>query len=350
MALKILYWIIAQRDVRMLYPLIERNDIEQAIAFKLPVSVKGTQIKRTFSYSQESDLIKIIDNFKPDVVVQYNASRLIYKQLKDRGIKSVFSAHGVWPESDENKIIVADDFFKTFDLACGASYKIKKIFNEHSDPNTPVEFNTLTQFDNLYKYSIKHKEHYGQLRAGADKVVVFFGHNIARKTDKLRPYDMGYKNGIKHAIHLAQKNNWMLYVKPKNTEKWINALAANKKNVVLLPATASPYKYFCADAIITSARSTIEVEAALLKKPIIRIFMPTTKLTDTQLSYEYDAMDFGAEYLLKDMNFLRPTLMKCFEDPTALHKKQEEYIKHLGIKFDGKASFRFIEAIKRHCK
>lgn len=342
--LRVLYWISAKDHLRMLSPLPERDDVVQAVVLPAAVSDNKLQIKNTYKYKKISDINGIIEKFNPDVFVQYSSSREMAKFLKNKGIKHVLSTHGVWPESNLNKLIVSDKFFLTFDLICGASYKIKNIFTENSDPNTKVVTDVLAQFDILYNLQFKAKELRRELVGSASKLVVFFGHGITKKTDKLRPYDNGYYQAAIELSKLAEKNNWMVYVKPKSNKG--PKLPSNKKNFKVLQHDADSYKYFCSDLIITSARSTIEVEAALVKKPIVRIYTPTTPLTDEQKSYEYGALDFGADYLVNDISKLERIMLLAFNDDNNLYKQQDKFIEHLGITFDGLAHIRFVNAIK----
>lgn len=343
--MKILYWVSVNVHLRMVFPIPEINGIDQAIVLPKSVSNKGLKIKKIYNYDKTSDIESVIDDFKPDAFVQYSSSRDLAKFIKNKSILHVFSAHGVWPESDLNKIIVSDPFFNTFDLVCGASYKIKKIFTEYSNPNANVATNTLTQFDTLYNLQSSNEERKKKLIGKANKLIVLFGHKITKKSDKLRPYDRGYYDVASKLAELAQKYNWMVYVKPKT---WPDKrLPKDNLNFKVLSDNPNPYRYFCSDLIITSARSSIEVEAALTKSPIARIFMPTTKLTNEQKSYEYGALDFDAEYLIKSQEQLEDMILKCDEDHVELNKKQEKFVKHLGIIFDGKAHIRFIEAIKK---
>jgi hypothetical protein len=106
-----------------------------------------------------------------------------------------------------------------------------------------------------------------------------------------------------------------------------------------------PYEYLFSDVVITSARSTIEVEASLIRKPMIRIWMPKPEPNETQLSYEYGAMDFDASYLVRDIGKLEEIIVRALGDNKGLNENQRRFIEYLGITFDGKAHDRFLDAI-----
>ena len=361
--MKVLYWVSNEAHKRSCVPIERYDDIDQAVVLPTSVSTSGLSLK-IFKYSHPNlnEVIGVIKKFKPDVFVQYTSSRHFVNITKKIGIKHCFSAHGIWPDkSYNNRIIVVDKFFQNFDLFIGGNIGFEKTLREYGKVSSTICLNALTQFDVLYNNMLKQD----QIRKGLgnNKVITIFGHKLSTKTDNLAPYDYGYYAAILELDRLAKKYGWIVYVKPKgaNTreyiksckEKWttINGikskyLSSSFKNVKFLSHNDDPYKYLFSDVIITSARSTIEVEAALIKKPLIRMWMLQQQPCKIQLSYEYGAMDFKAEYLVKDIHKLEKNIIKALHNSNELNDNQDKLLAHHGIIFDGKANKRLLNAIR----
>lgn len=341
----ILYWISVKEHLRVIEPIKEYPQFKQFVVIDKNIPTGGINIKNIHTYNNINDIYNIIDKINPDVFVQFSSSRSFANKIKEKNIRHVLSAHGVWPESNLNKKIVSDPFFNTFDLICGASNNIKKIFLENSQTKAKIVTNALTQFDLLFEQQKTFNDTKKIIGNGCNKIITLFGHNITQKTDKLRPYDSGFYETVDALYSLSKKNNWMVYVKTKTNKG--KKLPKDNSNFKIIKHDSNPYQYFCSDVIITSARSTIEVEAALVNKPIIRIFMPTSILTQEQLSYEYGALDFGAVSLVKNLKDLESNIIKMFCENPVL-ENQKRFIEHLGISFDGMAHKRFLDAIREN--
>lgn len=368
--LRILYWISIEAHKRVCLSLVEHDDVTQAIVLPTSVSTKNIKLKNIYKYNHPylDGVVDVINKFKPDIFIQYTSSRYFVKVIKSRNIKYGFSAHGIWPESFNNKNIVADTFFQNFDLFLGGSHIFEHILRTYAKTKAIIATDVLTQFDVLHSNMKKNNEIRNSIiknsdNPGATKLITLFGHNCTTKTDNLLPYNYGYYRAVIELAELAKKHNWLVFIKPKGgkdrnlikttTEKWakIDGIKerylklSNNKNLKFLPYNADAYKYLCSDVVVTSARSTIEVEAALIKKPILRIWLPKPEPNERQLSYEYGALDFNATYLVKDILGLEKIIISAFNNNDELNKNQEKFIKYLGITFDGKAHIRLLDAI-----
>lgn len=368
--LKILYWVSSEAHLQMCLPIQKITSAQQAVAVPQGLNTDRLVLGATYRYAHPdlSGVLETVKKFKPDVFVQFTSSRYFVDVVKKSGIKHVFSAHGVWPKSHGNKIIVADKFFQNFDMFLGASHMIKDVLVGSGNISVPIITNALVQFDTLHemngrKVSIRNELIAQSDNKSATRIVTLFGHNCTTKTDKLAPYNYGYYRAVVEIARLAEENNWLVFVKPKGDKdrRMIKESSApwtkiddvknrylkikTNRNIKFLHHSDNPYKYLFADTLITTARSTVEVEAALLEKPMVRVFMPTPALTGVQKSYEYGAMDFSAVRLLCDISNMKRVILSI--DDKSLAKAQREFIEHLGITFDGKANVRFLDAIMR---
>ena len=345
--LRILYWCAGRIHLRMLVPVAERDDIIQAVVINKDSETDSIKIKTKYKYNNISDIKKVIDDFKPHVFIQYTGNRGLVDYLNSRRIMVIFAFHGVVASSISEKEWMTKDanFYKKFDMICGATHRLIDLFKKDIGvDNVPIVTDVLTQFDLLYSLKENLQTNYKKISRDKKKVITFFGHNISTKTEKLRPYDEGHKKAIFELLRLSEKHkDWVIYIKPKSTK----GLPKSKDNFFVLKHDDNPYQYFSSDLLIVSARSTVEVEASLLNKPLIRVHMPTSKLTEENLSCEIGALDFGASYIVSEINELEGEIIKSFDGKhDQLFLRQNEFIRHLGISFDGKAHERLICAIK----
>ena len=235
--LRILYWISLNSHRKICLPMNERDGVIQAIVMPKTISSNGFQLKNiyTYNHSDLSGVVKVIDEFKPDVFVQCTSSRYFVKALKKRGIKQCFSAHGVWPKSTVNKEIVADPFFQNFDLFCGASHMFEHVLRKYGKIKSKIALDALVQFDVLHKnMKVKDKIRNNIIKKSnkpdADKLITLFGHKCTSKSNKLLPYNYGYFRTVAELEGLAKKHNWLICIKPKgardrefiktNKDKW----------------------------------------------------------------------------------------------------------------------------------
>ncbi len=365
---RILYHLGAEQHARVYKSLCERDNVAQALVMPASIKYNSFKIKNIYRYNKAKEVGHILDKFKPDAFIQCAAHRDFEPMVKKRGIKFGMVTHGVLPKSVNNRAIAASEFVRKFDFFCSATRMFKETFGIEAKNDAKIYTNVLTQSDILYnriqncekirKYLIRKSKN-----PKADKLVVLFGHSCTEKHDNLLPYDYGYYKAIVELDKMAKSNNWAIYIKPKsdqdtyfirnNRKSWVNIenvrndymSVIKNNNMVFLSDTADPYDLYCADVIICSARTTVEVEASMAKRPLIRLWVPSQKVTKAQLSYEYGVIDAEAAYIVRDMDDLNKAVLSAFKDNSKLHKKQEAYIKDLGLTFDGKSSIRLVDSI-----
>jgi hypothetical protein len=360
---RVLHWAPIKISNRVYESFLPHPGIEQAI-----VSSGGSYgLPKVFGCSAANPSIgieKAISKFKPTVLTQCDLSKHTIPLTKKHKLKHVFINHGFWPKSPNNMGRYKDKFWEKFDLFCGATSTLEEIF-EKSTKKMNIATNALPQFDVLYNKTRKPNivkkrlmERYGV--PNADAVITFFG-NIKERVS-LIPFNRGYYETAIELGEIARKNNWLVLIKTKTDEPdrylakckkdWVgsvkkkyNQLKSNR-NVKFVAVQSSPYELFCSDVIINSARSTVDVETALIRRPLIRVWAHQQELDDITMSYESGVLDFDAAHLLKDTKNLEDMIKDCISD-NKLASQQEEFIDSLGIIFDGKAYTRVLDAIKR---
>lgn len=369
---KILYWLPNKGCERIFLSMVEDPRVEQLIAQSHLTSSQGLQLKtQIYSHTSEAanmaNITNIINSYRPDVFVQCDDVETMTSVIKERGIKNVFLNHGVWPHSPNNRSRVSNARWARFDLVCGATRRFRDLHEQYAHPNfkAPVVINTLTQFDVLYQKlqnQLEDRRHVirSSKNKNATKLITLFGHHCDDRVS-LHSQNAGYYRGVIELEALARKHNWLLAVKSKTPKvdefirkikvQWANELrepyfkAMNGDYVLAIEPHTDPYKYFCSDVIVCSARSTIEVETALARKPLIRIYVPWGPKHEVEPQYENGTMDFEAAYVLKDWDSLETLMMNAINNSTGLNSKQDDFIKYLEIIFDGKAHIRLIDAI-----
>ena len=370
---RILYWLPNKGCERIFSSMTEDSRVDQLIAQSHLTSPNDLKLKlvkytHTSEAANRNHLIKIINDYKPNVFVQVDDIETLTGVVKSRGIKYIFLNHGVWPHSPNNKSRVANERWSRFDLVCGATKRFRDLHEQYAHPTfkAPVIINTLTQFDVLYQKSqnqaaIKQGIIESSKNPNASKVVVLFGHHCDDRKS-LWSQNAGYYRGVIELAALAEKHNWLLIVKSKTPKvddfirkiktPWAVELrdkyfkAMNSKYVLAAEPHGDPYQYFCSDVVVCSARSTTEVEAALVSKPLIRIYVPYGSIHEVEPEYENGTMDFGSAYILNDWNNLESMVLGALDgDNSELYARQEAFIKYLEVIFDGNAHTRLIDAI-----
>lgn len=357
---KILFW-LAKKEHRRVYLSLKQDarvDIELLVHRSIPID--GFQVPVHRYGSKISGAIRRI---RPDILFQCDTSYMI-PLLKEYNIKHGYVNHGIWPHSPNNIGRVSNEFWMQFDILCGGSNMFKELFAKYSPTKALVTTSTLTQFDLLYN-NIQNQEKIRQeiiidsKNPSATKVITLFGHGCKFRKS-LNPHNAGYYRAAVRLAKMAEKHNWLVVIKPKTTkiepflmnnhEPWANDIRSRyralckSKFVKFLHPHDDPYRYFCTDLIVCSARSTIEVEAALARKPLVRIKAPIGTLDDTDALYENGTLDFQSAYVVDNIKEMEPVILDALNgDNTALLERQEKFINHLGIIFDGKAHVRLID-------
>jgi hypothetical protein len=363
---KVLYWLF-EKDHRRVYLPIQKDDrLEQKIAVHRYVSTKGLNFE-TYTYDADSSIIDIVHQYKPDIFIQCTSSFDI-PMLKANNIKHGYINHGFWPKSPNNINKSKDKFWNNFDLLCGASNIFREIFETCSSSKALIKINTLTQFDILYN-CVKNKENLkkeiiqNSKNKDAKKLITLFSH-YPKNRKSLNPYNYGYYKSAIELAKISEKYNYLLVIKLKrpeydidgfllqSNEKWAKDIFSeynklkNNKYIKFVHYDENAYDYFSSDLIVNSARSTIEVEAAIANVPVISLRAPDREPDGYSYMYESGVLDFNATYICKDINDLHDMAQNALNgNNDELFNNQNKFKDHLGIIFDGNANKRVIEAI-----
>lgn len=319
------------------------------------------------AYVGINDIGSVLRHFKPDAVVFPDGSKFA-SGIKSGGFRLVFAGHGEWAKTPKNIEEVNGGYWKQYDLLCSGMRQFKDLFVGIPEYKNKILTNALLQYDSLYKimgrqhlyrndFLSKHKI------KNPTKILTIFGPKITESDIHTPHNEFFYRSCIKLA-ELAERNNWLLIIKPKRNRmfdflqtrakkkvKWaqevINDFRALKNNsrVVFVDLKTTPYTLFFADLLITFSRSNLEIEAALTNKPIVKIH------ADTDLNVSnynvYGTGDFDAAYDVNDLTKLEETVVGALvSDNSMLFQNQRRFVQHLGLLFDGKAHERMLNAIR----
>ena len=280
------------------------------------------------------------------------------------GIKHVFMNHGAWPHSPNNLGRMTDPYWHSFDLLCGMTNKFDELFKKHSTVKTPISIGTCGQVDTLYEQNlIKDQTRNKIIGSGEyEKVITIFA-NRCKNRISMNPFNEGYFRTAIEMGRLAKKHNWLVLIKTKRDPmeylkscktSWRKDVhepykaLKNNSHVRFINHNQVPYGYLCAsDAVIVCARSTVEMEAAMINKPLIKLWIPEEEVTENIMSYECGAMEIGAAYVVERGDDLEAPIMHALSHPLELKPAQDQFLKELGVVFDGKANERFLQEIRR---
>jgi len=362
--IKILYWVSDANHERIFSMFKEDDRFIQAMGMHNHISEENLHIEEIYKYRKISNgIVKIIDEFKPDVFIQADGHKVARKFLKKRKVKHVYLNHGMWAKSPNNLFRAKDEFWQEFDIFCGLTDNMKTILKRAK--HTRIPKNTMIQFDTLYeieKNSAQHRKDILQrVNPDATKIIMMFGHETTNR-ESLNPSHEEYYTSAVRLAELAQKNNWILCIKPKGsnsieylcslaTQQWAWAaelvdkyevLKANP-NVLMLHEAEDQYKFICgSDVIVSSARSTVEIEAILVDKPLVRL---CAERNDTTEPFEHGILDAGVAYVAKNTDDVEKMITLSLEGELEFVDNRKAFIKSLGIKFDGKAVQRTFSSI-----
>jgi hypothetical protein len=172
-----------------------------------------------------------------------------------------------------------------------------------------------------------------------------------------------YRSAILLA-NMAEKYNWLLVIKPKKSTvsafisrvseiddeqyDWAREIKdeylslGKRDHVSFISPDQEAYRYFCTDAIISTARSSIEIEAALARKPLVIIY---TNSNDVVGDDVHETLKYDAAYLVDDLNMLESKVLLAVNGNNAeITENQKKFTEYLKMSCDGKAHDRIIEA------
>lgn len=361
---KIMYWLSDSNHDRVFRSFVKDDRAEQRLAIHKHINKSGFEVDDIMVYTDDKKgVIGLINRYKPDVFVQTGASTITRKHIVKHGVKHVYIPHGIWTDSPNNLTRTHTSFWSSFDMICGLP-DTKKYMFYNTNPNILLPSNTLTQLDVLYGSSQidARKNILSKHESKADKIISIFGHHQRFRESLESSHELFYKTCVKIA-RMAEKYNWLLCIKTKGPSniKFLKQLGDDKgyewakdvikeysdlddnKNVVWMQQEANQYKYLCAsDVVITSSRSSVEIESMFANKPLIRL---CATRNDIMEKYEHGVLDSGAAYIIKSIDDLDESIHKAIENPEYFSDAVKTFISKLGYICDGKAHERVIDNI-----
>lgn len=362
---RIMYHFMKREHVRVFEPFKPEKDIKQIICTPNFIPVRGSSLPH-YKYDIDYHFKFSLKKHRPNVVVQCHNSGTWHTKMKKYGMKIVYVGHGVWDASPANVKRSFSETWANFDLLLGGIHNFRTLLmNNANVPSEKIVLNALPQFDVLYDRVQQRDEHRRALleNSPAYKIVAMFGHKYGRSDFIAHSVDF-YSSVVKLA-RLAEKNNWLLVVKPKkeNTFSFIEQKAKDNEpwavgvidefmslrespHVKFAAPFGDPYPLIAAtDVVILSGRSTIELEACLANKPLIivrvadNVFAGGNDNLDTiknNCAYHVDNLDVLDEVVLTAVN----------SDNATQLQNQNAHTANLGLTFDGKHHQRALKAIR----
>ena len=353
--INILYWMFSNLHARLYSAMQESGNVNQLIAIldykQLPNMDLHLPIQK---YNSPSGFTKIIKRFKPDVTVMSVDSAEWLPKIKQYGSKVVYAYHGVWDTvSAANRRHFDSNYWNQFDLICGATNGFAQVMNEHYKvPMSKIKTNMLLQLDLLHKLHLDKQRCRANVikRTGiknVDKIITIFGHHVGKAT--FVEHNSGYINSIINLSRVAKKNNWLIVIKPKRkmtikTRKFFGECfdeVIKNPNVFFAEITDNQYEYMVAsDAVICSARSTMEIEACAAQIPLglIRDNFHSSIGNDS-----LGTISSGSAVNISNVNDIEQCIFDMIGNEDIV-VNQKKYIEELGLSFDGKAHVRLQNA------
>lgn len=369
---KVLYVVTSPSHKRAFESFVERPDLDQMVAGPPPLINEGIvpedysdfKIKKIKFYKGLKELQAIVDKFKPDVFVQ--ASLPCAKGLKlPSGCKRVYVSHGMVGNHVKGMIKAAGfdtSVWKGCDLYCGVWDSVFSEWIKHTAKvdQDKILLDAMPQLDILHdktyyeSYRERVLKHTGN--PNPDKVILFAGFCCKNRLD-FAEHNENYFETVLALEKLAKKNNWLVMVKPRHTlDAMIKFLKSQKwgkkyvepyhkiqtsKNLHFITTSGHIYRYFFADCIVVNGCSTIEIEAIVLRKPLVIVRTRSKDSYDPYNTVHYNASWKVEEDILENIN----TSVDVGIQYAPENKAYDELLSDMGITFDGKAHSRVQEAL-----
>ena len=344
--IKILYYSNCEKmGLRTFSFLKDLDGFDQTICACNSIKI-GRLNNKCINVHSDNDLINVIKRNRPDVLVVVDKFEKIEK-VKKLGSKIVFAAHG---EVVMGKMM--GPYWNQFDLVCLGRAQTKGLFN---DGIKKIVTNALIQYDTLFNAMELNKKEQGRRKA-----ITIFGPKI--KNSELRtPYAKLFYESIKILIEICKKYDWNLVIRPKHKNydvmfgnicpknDFLRIKDLKDSRISVVEDDRNPYECFLSDVLISvSPRSTVEIESALLNKPLIKICSKNILSKMFDAHNVYGTHSLGAAIFVEDINSdLENVAFQTMNfENIDLKNNQNKFVKYLGITFDGKAHERMIGAIR----
>lgn len=357
---RILYVLTSPSHKRCLESFMERPDCVQMVAGPAPIitqkivpeDYRDFKIKNIKIYKTAKELQKIVNDFRPDVYAQCSVPCAHGINLP-KYCKKVYISHGM--VGTHVKDIIKPASFKTSvwkgcDLYCGATNIFSEwLYAAAKIPKDKVLLNAIPQFDivsnSKYYEPYRDKILKNSRNPDASKIILFAGFCCRDRFD-FKDHNEDYFKISIELERLAKKHNWLIMIKPRQTfnkmmsflqtKKWgkkyiydyrrIN----NSKYTHFITTTGHIYRYFFADLFVVNGCSTVEVEACIVKKPLITIRTSLKRIKDYD---PYRTSYFNTSSNVKSIGQIEAVI----SDALRKNKKDEQdhMIKSIGLAVDG---------------
>jgi len=377
--MKIAYIMLDHAYKRVFQSFVDDKRAEQIFVAKPPVitnkiipeDYNDCGISKKIFISNYGDIQTCINKMNPDVYVQSDLSD-IHKSIKLPPMcKRVFIHHGL--DSSKRMLDIAVKYnllsglknsWGGFDMYCGASNNFTPWLNGLGiKDNNKIILDALPQLDLVYNKD--YNVYRGPFLAfkklpNVEKIILFFGQRCGG--GEYVTYNKGNFDILFELERLAIQNNWLILAKPRNGfKKTMNFLTNNEakyswikkykelyskiqqsSRIHFISTNTHPYYYYFADVIVSVGLSSVEIEAAAARKPLV-VYKPDG---DDLCPDGMRSVEFGVAYQSKQPSDIENAIFLAINDNKLL-AKQEEYIKQIGITHDGKMHERALNAILR---
>jgi hypothetical protein len=357
MAIKrICYWTEKREHVRIANAFTERNGVQQLIICPSFVRPDITNIKKR-KYHSAAIFKMQIKTYRPNIVCLSNQSEAWIGKFRKYGMKVAFIHHGEHDLVTEGNKSDLEQWLQ-YDIIFTGTRGFKTIMSDAGYKNKPIIVtNALPQYDTLYNCIKNNKKNRIEIEArcpGVKKIITLFGHSMGKAI--FAAANKHFYDTIFMLKDLAEKNNWLIIVKPKKDDvSWcLNNMVItkqlpeeyikkfdeikNSKHVYFVSYAADPYVFHCSDAILCTGRSTTHIEACLSKVPLGLIGF------DNYIIDTLNIASVGAANIFTNPDSFENDLKQLLQD-VDMKNKQDVYIKKVGLTFDGKMHERLVDAL-----
>jgi hypothetical protein len=378
---KILYAITSLAHKRAIQSFLPRKDVEQLIVGPKANIVDG-MVKEDYSimgiqniknYNDASDFQKIVNDFCPDFYIQPDMSPMQHKIKLPSLCRRIYVSHGMVGRHVKNMVHKNKwdvSVWKGCNLYCGAT----KIFEDWVEYAAKVNkssiiLNAIPQFDVLYNLKNKNNDTlkdniFRSMKNDRFKSILFFGGFCCKDRVDFLEHNEDYFKTCAELEKLAEKNNWLILVKPRQvygqineflikhqknwngwTKKYIdfyNRIQKSKYLKFINTSCGIENYYLISDAIIINGCSTMEVESYILKKPLIIVNSNTQSISYNSFSNDEDSTAYRVSDFSKLEGHIQMALYPRQDD---MEIKRQALLKSYELEIDGKMHERIINKI-----
>lgn len=335
----------------------DRDDIIQTMVAPRQVENTMFNISNIVYYDSVSQISRLIKRIRPNVLLQTSTSFEGYSErFFARPTKKVFVSSGLYADckSVERELFRERKKFKVFDLIVVSSQREKNMFECTRIPKEKIMVHSLPQFDLINKEAAYRQKRavLSYIKFVPEKIVLFAGERFSAGEDIRRVKDT--YDTIIILSQLAEKNNWVVLIKPKNhmmtnfiqnnaqefsndyLSKFVKAISS--KNVKILNVEDVIYYYFFSDVIVDNGGSTVGMEACIANRPFVSV-------SDRQT---YEEMDIHSTLssgcgIRSDIENIEHSIYKALNEHSAT--KQNKFLDSIGLKREKNSAQKLVDFI-----